>query len=73
MDFSKVGLKEGLLKVLNVAVYIIVSMVVVGLGMWVANQAITWREILIASSVGGANLLLVFLQKWLSTQNEPIE
>jgi len=68
MDFSKAGLIDGLKKVGSVAVYILISMAVIGLGMFVANQTITWIEVRTAMMVGGANLVLVFLQKWLSTK-----
>lgn len=68
MDFSKAGLVDGLKKMASVAVYILISMAVIGLGMWVADQTITWVEVRTAMLVGGANLVLVFLQKWLSSK-----
>lgn len=67
MDFSKKGIVDGLKKMASVAVYILISMAVIGLGMYVADQTITWVEVRTAMLVGGANLVLVFLQKWLST------
>ena len=67
MDFSKAGLIEALGKVITVAFYIIASMAVIGLGMYVADQSVTWEAVKGAMLVGGANLVLVFLQKWLST------
>ncbi|HOR57837.1 MAG TPA: hypothetical protein PLV82_04225 [bacterium] len=67
MDFSKKGLIEALKKVVTVAIYIIASMAVIGLGMYVADQSVSWETIKGAMYVGGANLVLVFLQKWLST------
>lgn len=54
MDFSKVGLVDGLKKVGNVAIYIIASMAVIGLGMFVANTAISWAEVRTAMLVGGS-------------------
>lgn len=68
MDFSRKGLVDGLKKVLSVAVYIIASMIVIGLGLYVADQSVTWETVRAAVLVGGANLVLVFLQKWLSTK-----
>lgn len=68
MDLTKAGLKDGLVKALNVAVYVIASMAVIGLGMYIANQSITWVELRTAMLVGGANVVLAFLQKWLSTK-----
>lgn len=68
MDFSKAGSVEGLKKVGSVAVYIIISMAVVGLGMYVADQSVSIEAVKTAMLVAGANLVLVFLQKWLSTQ-----
>jgi len=67
MDFSKKGLIEALKKMVTVAIYIIASMAVIGLGMYVSDQTVTWEAVRAAMLVGGANLVLVFLQKWLST------
>ena len=67
MDFSLAGLIDGLKKVATVAVYIIISMIVIGLGLYVADQSVTWVTVRAAVLVGGANLVLVFLQKWLTT------
>ena len=68
MDFSKKGLLEAVEKVANVAIYIIASMAVIVLGMYAADQSVSWEAIRGAMQVGGANLVLVFLQKWLSTK-----
>lgn len=70
-DFTSAGLKDSLRKVGSVAIYIIASMAVIGLGMFVANQSVSWQEVKVAMEVGGANLILVFLEKWLST-SEPV-
>ena len=67
MDFSSAGLIDGLKQVGSVAVYILISMAVIGLGMFVANVDVTWEVVRTAMMVGGANLVLVFLQKWLSS------
>lgn len=66
-DVSSAGVKEGLIKVAKVAGYIVVSMIVVGLGTFVKDQTIPFKDILPVVLVAGANLLLVFLQTWLST------
>lgn len=68
VDFSTAGIKEAIIKVANVTVYIVVSMIAVGLGMYVADQSVTWEAVRSAVLVAGANLLLVFLEKWLSTK-----
>ena len=68
MDFSKAGVKDGGKKVIEVAIYIIASMAVVGLGMYVADTTVTFEAVKTAMLVAGANLVIVFLQKWLSTK-----
>lgn len=67
MDFSKYGIKEGLAKTFAVAQYIILSMAVVGLGLYVSDTEISWEKAKVAMLVAGANLLLAFLQKWVTT------
>ena len=71
-DTTPAGLKEAGLRVLAVSKYIVTSMVTVGLGLYIKNQRITRQEVMVAMLVAGANLLYVFLQKWLSTAGEPI-
>ena len=68
LDFSSKGLLDGLKRVGSVAIYIIVSMAVIGLSLYVSNQSISWNEVKGAVLVGGANLVLVFLQTWLSSK-----
>lgn len=70
MDFTKAGLIDAVKRSINVALYIIASMAVVGLGMYVSDQSITWVAVKGAMLVSGANILIVFLQKWLSTKNK---
>lgn len=67
MDLTPVGLKEAAIKAITVAKYIIVSMAVVGLGLYVADQTVSWEVAKAAMLVAGANILLAFLQKWVTT------
>ena len=71
-DTTPPGLKEALKKVLAVAKYLVITMITVGLGLYIKNQQITLAEVTTAMSLAGANLAIVFLQKWLTTTGEPI-
>jgi hypothetical protein len=71
-DTSPAGLDEALKKVLAVAKYLVVTMITVGLGLYIKNQQITLVEVTTAMSLAGANLVFVFLQKWLTTTGQPI-
>ena len=70
IDIGKDGFKEGLKKALNVIKYIIAAMAVVGLGMFIADQTVTFDMIKLPMLVAGANVLIVFLQKWTSTKTQ---
>ena len=67
----KGGLKEGLVQTLNVAKYIFVSMAVVGLGLYIADQSVSWAALSDAMLLAGSNLVLVFLNEWLTTAELP--
>lgn len=69
MDYTRVGIKEGLIKALEVTKYIVVSMAIVGLTMWISDQSVAFEQVRIAMLVAGANIILAFLQKWLTTHS----
>lgn len=71
-DTSPVGLKEATRHMLAVSKYIVISMITVGLGLYIKNQHITMSELVTGMLLAGANLAYVFLQRWLTTTSEAI-
>ena len=68
IDFTKAGLKKSLFKAIRVALYIIASMAIIGLGMFVKDQTVSLEAVKLAMLAGGANVLIVFLVKWVGTK-----
>ncbi len=60
IDYKKAGIKA-----LKVAGYILVSMAVVALGLYIANPSVSIQELKTPVLVAGANILLVFLKELL--------
>jgi len=60
MDLKKAGIKA-----LKVAGYILISMAVVALGLYIANPSVSIQELKTPVLVAGANILLVFLKELL--------
>ena len=60
MDLKKAGIKA-----LKVAGYILISMAVVALGLYIANPSVSIQELKTPVMVAGANILLVFLKELL--------
>jgi len=68
MDFSPAGLGEAVLKMLKVAGWIAAAGAVEALITWIAGAKIDASNYVLVMEVGLANIILVGLQKWLSTK-----
>lgn len=60
MNYKEIGIK-----LLKVAGYILASMAVVALGMYINNPSVSIEELKTPALVAGANILLVFIRQFL--------
>jgi len=65
IEYIKAGAKEGLTKVVKIIPYLVGSMILAGLTLYVSNQSVGWQQAKLAMLLAGANVIIAFLREWL--------
>jgi len=69
MDFSKYGIKEGLIKALKVAGYVAVSGAVAALAAKLDGYDVSKMQVYYGLGIMAANAIIAGIKEWLATHN----